>query len=122
MLQDILDWANRIDREGLPKVDERLPRERADRSAPASRPPALRPAAISRRRRWAGEGDGARTATMIRVPAALVDELLRLVGETIILTGQVRERVERAETQTRAMQGQFSLLRSSERSSSSSST
>ena len=47
---------------------------------------------------------------MIRLPAALVDELLRLVGETIILTGQVRERVERADAQTRAMQEQFNLL------------
>jgi chemosensory pili system protein ChpA (sensor histidine kinase/response regulator) len=46
----------------------------------------------------------------MRVPATLVDDLLRLVGETIILTGQIHERVHRTVDQARSMGNQFKLL------------
>jgi chemosensory pili system protein ChpA (sensor histidine kinase/response regulator) len=48
---------------------------------------------------------------VIRVPASLVEDLLSLVGESMILTTQVRERVRRAREQMVAMQGQFGLLK-----------
>ena len=105
VLQDILDWANRIDREGLPLE-----------AAPPSPEPALQPppGASESERPPSPEGrreaEAADTAAVIRVPAALVDDLLRLVGETMILTGQVQERLRRTSEQTRAMQGQFALL------------
>jgi chemosensory pili system protein ChpA (sensor histidine kinase/response regulator) len=111
VLQNILDWANRIDREGLPARDDviEMPEPRTRTHLEITGLESTR-THISRAQASEPEGPRAQT-TMIRVPAALVDELLRLVGETIILTGQVRERVERAESQTLAMQGQFSLLR-----------
>ena len=111
VLQNILDWANRIDGEGLPKPDDVI-----EMPAPLARPNLETTALGSTRthisRAQASDPEEQRAqSAMIRVPAALVDELLRLVGETIILTGQVRERAERAESQRLAMQGQFSLLR-----------
>jgi len=115
VLQDVLDWANRIDRDGLPREDA-APAPRGSVSSPHAGLEAthLRTAAgqpVTGKGDGPGAGEGQRTqAAMIRLPAALVDELLRLVGETIILTGQVRERVERADAQTRAMQEQFNLL------------
>jgi chemotaxis protein histidine kinase CheA/CheY-like chemotaxis protein len=46
----------------------------------------------------------------LRVPAHLVDNLLRLVGESIIFTGQVQERVRRTMTHNRAVMGQNRLF------------
>ena len=109
VLQDVLDWANRIDAEGLPRSGEspappeRAKLERTQFSSTQTRTGRAQPSPR--------EAEGVRSqVTMIRLPAALVDELLRLVGESIILTGQVRERVERADAQARSMQEQFNLL------------
>ena len=112
VLQDVLDWANRIDREGLPRTEEEPVRRPAleQPSAQSTTAPAQaqggseKPSAIRR-----DEGEAAVTPTL-RVPAELVDELLRLVGETIILTGQIHQRLERAASDARAMQTQFDLL------------
>jgi len=46
----------------------------------------------------------------LRIPAHLVDDLLRLVGENIILTGQIQERVRKTIAQTRAVMGQNRLF------------
>ncbi|MGI9335043.1 MAG: hybrid sensor histidine kinase/response regulator, partial [Gammaproteobacteria bacterium] len=128
VLQRVLDWANRADREGsqiltsgeaapaasspaesgAPSAD----RSRADADSSAAHrkpereaPRGVGPAGFSRE-----EGDNA-VGQMVRVPAALVDNLLRLVGETIILTGQVHERLRGTHEQARALISQFDLLR-----------
>lgn len=96
-LQEVLDWANRIDREGLPddaleataehrKTTVSLPEEAAE-SAPALAP-----------------------TQMVRVPAPLLDGLLRVVGETMILTGQIQERVQQIQRHTHSMSDRFTLL------------
>lgn len=95
VLQSVLDWANRIDREGVPEGEAAEP---AVTPTDADRPPAP-------------DQTAAPTATpqqdtMIRVPANLIDELLRLMGETIISTGQVRERLRRLVQQNRLMREQ----------------
>jgi chemosensory pili system protein ChpA (sensor histidine kinase/response regulator) len=104
VLQAILDWANRIDREGLPATDEAAlpqrgqPREegveggpaRAKPEASASMPP---------------------PAAAVRVPAELIENLFRLSGESIILNGQAQERLRRMRVHLQAMQTQFELLR-----------
>lgn len=96
VVQEVLDWANRIDREGVPTADDEM---------------ALAPSAASRS--GSGEDAGAAAATplphheaMVRVPASLIDELLRLMGENIISTGQVRERLRRLAQQNRLLQQQ----------------
>ncbi|MFN0315598.1 MAG: response regulator, partial [Burkholderiales bacterium] len=111
--QEILDWANYIDSKGLPTGEEGPEFHEA------------RPAAPARKEAKNDAGDEAKTdtkeggeakeggdavAASIRVPATLVDELLRLGGENIILTGQVRERLNRASGQTRSMQEHFRML------------
>ncbi|MFZ1324473.1 MAG: response regulator, partial [Candidatus Contendobacter sp.] len=103
VLQNILDWANRIDREGLPKGDEILrqplrplaPAEATEREAPVA--PAARAEPVA-------------AEAMVRVPASLVDELLRLVGESIILTGQIQERARKALRQTKMMQSHHQVF------------
>lgn len=98
VVQEVLDWANRIDREGVPAAEDEI---------------ALAPSAASRSGSGSGEDAGAVGATlllhheaMVRVPASLIDELLRLMGENIISTGQVRERLRRLAQQNRLLQQQ----------------
>ncbi len=100
VLQEVLDWANRIDRTGIPAGEEAPPpaRARPESVAPADTaaiaPPA--PATVAE--------------AALRIPAHLVDDLLRLVGENIILTGQIQERVRKTIAQTRAVMGQNRLF------------
>ncbi len=79
ILQDVLNWANRIDREGVPGSEDAP--DAVGKTAGVA--PAKTPAV---------PGLG---GPMVRVPAALIDELLRLVGETIISTGQIRDRLDK---------------------------
>jgi chemosensory pili system protein ChpA (sensor histidine kinase/response regulator) len=102
VLQDILDWANRIDRDGV-AADE-------GETAPGDTSGTVEADA-------GGEGASDQASAtvqaseaMIRVPASLVDELLRLVGETIISTGQVRERVRRVLLQNKTIRAQNSVF------------
>ncbi len=103
VLQEILDWANRIDRAGIPTGDEAPPSvaarpESAEQLETAPTVAQPQPEAAS-----APEGT-------LRVPAHLVDDVLRLVGESIILTGQVQERIRKTVAQTRAVMGQNRLF------------
>ena len=109
VLQEILDWANRIDQEGLPGDDEppiptvvpvsSHPPPAPHDLAPVAAPPETAPAEIA----------PAEIASL-RVSAPLVDNLLRLVGEGIILTSQIQERFEQTIAQNRAMLAQNRLL------------
>ena len=100
VLQEVLDWANRIDQAGIPR-DEEAPSvtmarpERAE--PPEPEPAAPQPAALV-------------AEATLRIPAHLVDDVLRLVGESIILTGQVQERIRKTVAQTRAVMGQNRLF------------
>jgi chemotaxis protein histidine kinase CheA/CheY-like chemotaxis protein len=99
VLQEILDWANRIDKEGMPdsETEEILPQTQA----------------------FAGDTDETfeksateqQQTTMVRVSAEQIESLFRLSGENIILNGQAQERLRRVNDQLQAMQMQFALLR-----------
>jgi len=106
VLQTVLDWANRIDRAGVPASDEIPPPATAqpEPPAPATQPPetALAPQ----------QPTASTTEPALRVSAHLVDNLLRLVGESIILTGQVQERIRKTIDQTRAVAAQNRLFQS----------
>ncbi|MDG4596077.1 MAG: response regulator [Candidatus Contendobacter sp.] len=99
VLQEVLDWANRIDRTGIP-TDDAAPLPAVPRPWPAE-PTEPEPAAP--------QPTAAPEATL-RIPAHLVDDVLRLVGESIILTGQVQERIRKTVTQTRAVMAQNRLF------------
>lgn len=95
VLQEVLDWANRIDQSGIPTGGERLP-------APAR-------AAMPREEEAPSAAQAAPAAAaeaLLRIPAHMVDDLLRLMGESFILTGQVQERVRRTLAQTKSMLAQ----------------
>lgn len=98
VLQDVLDWANRIDRDGVPEDDAPAEARAGAEAGPRAKPESdAEPTAAQ----LAQSGEA-----MIRVPAGLVDELLRLVGETIISTGQVRERLQRLQRQNKTIRAQ----------------
>lgn len=125
VLQRVLDWARRIDREGVAAVhDDHAAAARAPDPAPSASledavPDASReepPAHVSPQAQASEPAphpmqepaEGERPT--MRIPAALVDDLLRLSGESIILTGQVQEGLRRAIAQSRAMHEQYQLL------------
>ncbi len=95
VLQQILDWANRIDHEGLPGEDD---------DALSDRPAIAPEAAASTTRPEAADADT--TTPMLRVPATLVDELLRRAGESLILGGQLDDRLEQARRQSEMVRAQ----------------
>jgi chemosensory pili system protein ChpA (sensor histidine kinase/response regulator) len=112
VLQNILDWANQIDQDGLPQDDKAPVREFAPKSSATQPLPLEEMAEVGEGGETAAMGAaGPQTAVpMLRVPATLVDDLLRLVGESIILTGQVQERARKAFRQIRAVQTQHQVF------------
>ena len=109
VLQEVLDWANRIDREGLPEEDTEaqlsmampLPEPIVEPAAPLAAPPSAE---------GAQQSQAAAPAARTQVATELVDDLLRLGGETIILGGQVHEQVRRIDERMLAMQAEFERL------------
>ena len=89
VLQEILDWANRIDKQGIEEIDD-------DTVAP----PSTEKQAVPETREEEFKADDSSMQTMLRVPAVLMDELLRLVGESIILSGQLKEQLHQLREQT----------------------
>jgi chemotaxis protein histidine kinase CheA/ActR/RegA family two-component response regulator len=124
VLQEVLDWANRIDTQGLPRsedggqrtedrkqrTEDRVQRtedrgQKTDDKAAGDEAPAVAAKA--------GAKDGqpeVDPGASLRVAASLIDQLLAGTGENIILTGQLRDGAQRALTDLRAMQAQFDLL------------
>ena len=97
VLQEVLDWANQIDREGVPESDavkEQIEEFVADGVSRSEDRPAAAPA----------------QSTMARISAELLESLFRLSGETIILNTQALESMRRVRIQLDSMQNQFSLL------------
>jgi chemosensory pili system protein ChpA (sensor histidine kinase/response regulator) len=98
-LQQVLDWANRIDREGLPASnDPESPIQHDAATAVPTNTPVEAPALPTT------------TVPMLRIPATLVDNLLRLVGESVILTGQIHEQVHKTIRHTQSVQRQNRLF------------
>ncbi|HRX69890.1 MAG: response regulator [Gammaproteobacteria bacterium] len=117
VLQAVLDWANRIDRFGVPVGDEIPPPPAVTPESVTAAPlletaaAPLETAAPSPPEAAAAPPSAAATPeTVLRVSAYLVDNLLRLVGESIILTGQLQERIRKTITQTRTVAMQNRLL------------
>ena len=113
VLQEVLDWANRIDKDGVPHpCQAHLPEGlKEDQAQPRIQPDAsVAPNTEQQLPELHNEEPAQAVVPMLRMPAALVDDLLRLVGETIILTGQVHEGLQRGTDHCRSMTVQFELL------------
>ncbi|MBI4005641.1 MAG: Hpt domain-containing protein, partial [Gammaproteobacteria bacterium] len=106
VLQTIYDWADQIDRDGIP-ADVKPPERSKTTGTDASN-------ASSKQDVTATDDDQQESAkvaeAMLRIPAALVDDLLRIVGETVIMTGQIHERLRRITQQSRDIQDQYSSI------------
>lgn len=108
ILQDVLDWANRIDSAGVAGIHSPQVSPRVVPSTAAKAPDTHAP---SNSGADAERSEAVEATPILRIPATLVDDLLRLAGENIILTGQLHERLRRTAAQTAAMQSQFDQLR-----------
>lgn len=109
VLQDVLNWANRIDAQGIGVAGAvepiAIPGQRISSSVEETRDSASDQVAESEQTR----SDSA--AQMLRVPTSLVDEQLRLVGETMTSTAQIQNRLRLATRQAMAASQQNLLLR-----------
>uniref|UniRef100_UPI0025DB865A response regulator n=1 Tax=uncultured Thiodictyon sp. TaxID=1846217 RepID=UPI0025DB865A len=99
VLQDVLDWANRLDAEGIAVAaadpsDTPVPAQSDEH--PVEAPHHRQDHAI---------------APMLRVPTTLVDEQLRLLGESMTSTAQIQNRLQSAMQQVMAVNLQNQLLR-----------
>ncbi|HEU0202888.1 MAG TPA: Hpt domain-containing protein, partial [Burkholderiaceae bacterium] len=99
VLQQVLDWAVRVDREGAEAFE-----------GAASAAPVPASATVASAAAAATSQAEAHAGPMLRVPAAVVDELLRLVGETMIANTQIREQLRLSAAHTQAVTRQSQAL------------
>ena len=112
VLQAVLNWADRLEQEG-PPPEEALPATATASTAwqPVSAPVAAWPEMAMAESlpeanaptEIAESPTAAVPEATLRIPAHLVDELLRLMGETLILTGQFQEQFQKTVTRNRAL-------------------
>jgi len=108
VLQEVLDWANKIDREGLVE-------DSADDAAHAAviRPPVTLDSVTAQN---AGpplaeiQRTESSAAPMLRVATTHIDDLLRLSGESKIVGGQLKEGLRRVDLQLLAVHRQNQLF------------
>ena len=125
ILQAVLDWANRIDKEGIPESEpeaSKAPSESSDPVISKESEAELKKIVPEPEQGLISDDKPAAAITdkeseqqtaavpMLRVPAPLIDDLLRLVGESIILTGQVQERINTNIAQAQAVREQNIVL------------
>ena len=98
VLQDILDWANRIDRQGLSALDTDATQSAARTNVTRTPETSKNPAPLESQK------------PRIRVASEHIENLFRLSGESIIVNSQALSNSRRMRTQVQAMQRQFTLL------------
>ena len=96
VLQDVLDWANRIDAGDMRAADFGESAEPGDGAAATSGTDARAPNQPERRGDRQAEPASA-ADEVVRVPLKLLDNIFRIVSETAITAGQIQERLNRLE-------------------------
>jgi chemotaxis protein histidine kinase CheA len=91
VLQSVLDWANRIESEGASCLDEQ-----GEANVQVN---AKAKDTISEEK----SDEETTSEATLRVPAKLIDEVLRLLGETTIVTSQLQERVRLSTLQSQRL-------------------
>ncbi|HKB60143.1 MAG TPA: response regulator [Gallionellaceae bacterium] len=114
ILQQVLDLANRIDREGIAELlgdaaalpaAEATPQAAPSQTAAASKHESTEAAAVDQKQQ-----PQAATEQSLRVPAPLVDELLSLAGETLISNSQLQDHLKSTIIQNQAVHRQHQLI------------
>ncbi len=96
VLQEVLDCANQIDREGIPAdAPEAATSWSVPQEASTEMKQAVPPAAVEH---------------SMRVPMPVVDELLRLAGETLISNSQIQEHLRQSVSEAEIIRKQHQLL------------
>ena len=103
VLQDVLDWANRIDKGDLRQQDfdkqaapEQMPDEHIECQR-TSDTPSRRASDVPRRESDATDVPLIAQAEAVRVPTTVLDNIFRIVGETAIAIGQIQNHLKRLE-------------------------
>lgn len=105
VLQQVLDWANRLDREGITEEQS------SENTDPATGATTDEKKASQDKRHLHDAADADTGANAIlRVPASLVDDLMRLAGESMILTGQLQDRLRQAKLELQSVHEQNRLF------------
>lgn len=98
VLQDILNWANHVDVNGIPSEDSEIP------PVSNSHDPESSGEQATETNTDTDDKNSIAADTFLRVSTDLVDELLRIVGEKIINNGRLLENLRRADDYNRAAQ------------------
>jgi len=108
VLQDVLDWANQIAKQGIQDTDAQpVP---IKQPAPANMAVDQNLNSESTPKETATEKTESAQVAMVRVPSDQIENLFKLSGESIILNGQIYERQRRLKNQLQTMEAQFALL------------
>lgn len=115
VFQSILDWVSQIERDGI-VADAQL----EERKSSFDQEQGARPAENQDQQRAAISGDSPEESgqqnsdktpdPMLRVPASLIDELIRIEGEEVIFTSHIHEQVHGIKAQNQMMQDKYILL------------
>ena len=89
VLQDILNWINRLENEGAEILDDDTAPVAASKSSKED--DGVKPDEAE---------DEQAVVSTLRVPAPIIDDLIRLLGETIILTTQLQEKIKNSIVET----------------------
>ncbi|MBI3384210.1 MAG: response regulator [Aquabacterium sp.] len=101
--QKVLNWANLIDQDGLPEALAASPDTDLASQANLAQPEPIAPmapiasqapAAATQPVLAFAEAEPEATETYLRVPTSLIDALLKLAGESSIVTSQIQDRVK----------------------------
>lgn len=103
VLQQVLDWANRIDSGDFGSKNDITSIGDADKNALPSEPEAVDEDEI---KRASAEHSSAATQQVLRVPTKTIDELLRLVGEFSMSVNQLQDRYGRTAQHVKALREQ----------------
>jgi chemosensory pili system protein ChpA (sensor histidine kinase/response regulator) len=104
ILQEVLDLANLIDAEGIEAVNAQSSKQQSSGGGRVT-------GATTADAGKAQEPSEREQAAMIRVSSEFIDNLLRLAGETIIMTGQIRNSIKVTLAEMQEMEKSFELLK-----------
>ncbi len=99
--QNVLDWANKLDREGATEFD-------INSLQKSTTNPLSVPASISEQKK--STTAPSHKENMLRVPVKLADDLLRLAGENMISTSQMQEYIKVIRSRYKSMKVHNQLL------------
>ena len=93
ILQDILNWINRLENEGVGILDDDT--DSVSEGLESKKDSDVKPDE--------GEDEQALAIATLRVETPIIDDLIRLLGETIIVTTQLQEKIKTSATETDAL-------------------